>query len=158
MTLTLGLTFEFSRVGSTLHTNYVRRIIKCSQVPLAAHTAHEQPNKSRGAHNRSHKRFCTKCGEVEGGAIFSRVRKTEIMRTAKLYSLNWNYYEFLKPIVGSNTLPMSRVCHNRSFLLTLTLNPGSCVMTVLVPIQSTSSRNPIEIMAPIGSRSGPHRE
>ena len=31
------------------------------------------------------------------------------------YSLNCIFREFLKPKVGSNILPMSRVCHNCSF-------------------------------------------
>ena len=32
-----------------------------------------------------------------------------------IYSLKWYYYEYVKPKVGLNILPMFRVYHNRSF-------------------------------------------
>lgn len=32
-----------------------------------------------------------------------------------IYSLNLNYYDFYKPKVGLNVLPMFRLCHNLSF-------------------------------------------
>ena len=59
-----------------------------------------------------------------------------------------NYCEFLKPKVGSNILPISRVCHNRSFLLTLALKFRTCVMALLVSTWLKFSPDVIKIMVP----------
>ena len=60
--------------------------------------------------------------------------------------LDSNYCEFLKSKVGLNTLPMSRVCHNRSFsdeFLTLDSKLGTRVMAL--------SRFPIDFITELGN-------
>ena len=42
-------------------------------------------------------------------------------------------------------LPMSRVCHNRSFLSISTLKNTTCVMALLVPTRLKFNPSPVEV-------------
>ena len=81
---------------------------------------------------------------------FFPCRKIEIMRTTNLLVISFlklKYCEFLKPKVGPNILPMSKVCHNCSFPI-LALKTKTCVMTLLVPTWSKCSPNLVKILVP----------
>ena len=48
---------------------------------------------------------------------------------------------FMTPKVGMNMLPLSRVCHNRSFIPTLARITKTYVMALLVPVRSKPNPN-----------------
>ena len=47
--------------------------------------------------------------------VYKNRKQEDYKNFQQIYFQTWNSYKFLKPNVGPNTLPISRVCHNRSF-------------------------------------------
>lgn len=80
-------------------------------------------------------------------------RKIEIKKAA-IFFVNFlilvlKYCEFfLKPKINLKRLSMSRVYHDRSFLLTLAHKTRTCVMALLVPAWTKFNHNLIEMPVP----------
>ena len=63
-------------------------------------------------------RFCTKSLlRSIRRCNFFLCRKIETMRSVIFYYVNWNYCDFFHQKVGPKIIPMSRVCHDCSFLI-----------------------------------------
>ena len=61
----------------------------------------------------------------------------------------WFFFLWIFEVKSRPThLPMSRVFHNRSFILTLILKINTCVMTLLVLARSKLNSNLIKIVVP----------
>lgn len=106
----------------------------------------------------SYLRDCVKFGEVSGATISSCVGRWKLRGLSKrsvISFLELKNYEFLRLKVGPSTLPMSRFCLRRSFLLTIALKMRTCVMALLVPPQlkfnSTLVDTTLPYRLPVGS-------